>query len=109
MVMLLLMEELHIQPSEIDNLPFFEYEYTIQLYQEMLEDYMLTYDNYYGMVNVLSYHPLGGELIKLESAYYPGNGNIKSMGSLGETMKESVEIAFAYIKSHMLNLILSLL
>lgn len=32
------MEELHIQPSEIDNLPFFEYEYTIQLYQEMLEE-----------------------------------------------------------------------
>ena len=58
------------------------------------------YDNSYGMVNVLSYHPLGGELIKFESAYYPGNGNIKSTGSLGEMMRESIEISFAYIKSH---------
>ena len=58
------------------------------------------YDNQYGMVNVLSYHPLGGELIKVESTYYPGNGNIKSTGSLGDMMKESIELSFAYIKSH---------
>lgn len=32
------MEELHIQPSEIDALPFFEYEYTIEMYQEILEE-----------------------------------------------------------------------
>ena len=58
------------------------------------------YDNEFGMVNALSYHPLGGELIKLESAYYPGNGNIKSTGSLGDMMRESIELSFAYIKSH---------
>lgn len=58
------------------------------------------YDNLYGMVNLLSYHPLGGELIKVESAYYPGNGHISSSGSLGDIMKESIEISFAYIKSH---------
>ena len=58
------------------------------------------YDNLCGMVNVLSYNPLGGELVKFESAYYPGNGNIKSTGSLGDMMKESIEISFAYIKSH---------
>ena len=58
------------------------------------------YDNSCGMVNVLSYHPLGGELIKFESTYYPGNGNIKASGSLGDMMKESIELSFAYIKSH---------
>ena len=58
------------------------------------------YDNICGMVNVLSYHPLGGELIKIESTYYPGNGNIKSLGTLGDMMKESIEVSFAYIKSH---------
>ena len=58
------------------------------------------YDNDLGMVNVLSYHPLGGELIKVESTYYKGNGNIKLSGSLGEVMKESIELSFAYIKSH---------
>ena len=62
--------------------------------------YQDNYDNSYGMVNVLSYHPLGGELIKFESAYYPGIGNIKSSGSLGDMMKESIELSFAYIKSH---------
>ena len=58
------------------------------------------YDNDLGMVNVLSYHPLGGELIKIESTSYPGNGSISSTGSLGEIMKESIELSFAYIKSH---------
>ena len=58
------------------------------------------YDNICGMVNVLSYHPLGGELVKFESTYYPGNGNITSSGSLGDMMKESIELSFAYIKSH---------
>ena len=58
------------------------------------------YENEYGMVNVLSYHPLGGELVKFESSYYPGNGNISFTGSLGEVMKESIELSFAYIKSH---------
>ena len=58
------------------------------------------YDNDIGMVNVLSYHPMGGELIKFESTSYPGSGKITSTGSLGEMMKESIELAFAYIKSH---------
>ena len=61
------------------------------------------YDNEYGMVNVLSYHPLGGELIKVESTYYPGTGNINPSGSLGDMMKESINLAFAYIKSHAKN------
>ena len=58
------------------------------------------YDNELGMVNVLSYHPFGGELIKIESIYYKGNGSIKSSGCLGDVMKESVELSLAYIKSH---------
>lgn len=32
------MEELHIQPSEIDAFPFFEYEYTLEIYQEILKE-----------------------------------------------------------------------
>ena len=58
------------------------------------------YENELGMVNVLSYHPLGGELVKFESTYYPGTGRITSLGSLGDMMKESIELSFAYIKSH---------
>ena len=58
------------------------------------------YDNSIGSVNVLSYHPLGGELLKVESAMYPGSGNITEAGSLGDVIKESIEVSFAYIKSH---------
>ena len=58
------------------------------------------YDNDLGMVNVLSFHPMGGELIKFESISYPGNGKITSSGSLGDVIKESIEVAYAYIKSH---------
>ena len=58
------------------------------------------YDNSCGMINVLSYHPLGGELIKIESTCYPGTGEVKSSGSLGDVMRESIDLSFAYIKSH---------
>lgn len=58
------------------------------------------YDNVVGNVNVLSYHPLGGELIKVETISYPGKGDITCTGSLGEVIKESIELSFAYIKSH---------
>ena len=58
------------------------------------------YENDLGMVNVLSYHPMGGELIKFESASFSGSGKITSSGTLGDMMKESIELSFAYIKSH---------
>lgn len=35
---LMLMEQLHVQPSEIDRLPYYEYEYSIDLYEEILKE-----------------------------------------------------------------------
>lgn len=32
------MEKLHIQPSELDMLPYYEYEYIIAIYNDMLEE-----------------------------------------------------------------------
>lgn len=32
------MEKLHIQPSELDMLPFYEYEYTFDMYKEITEE-----------------------------------------------------------------------
>ena len=32
------MEKLHIQPSELDMLPYYEYEYIISIYNDMLEE-----------------------------------------------------------------------
>ncbi len=63
-------------------------------------DYQENYPNEIGMINALSYHELGGELVKIESAYYDGDGKISTSGSLGDVMQESIKLAFAYIKAH---------
>ena len=33
-----MMEKLHISPSEIDSMPYYEYEYTLFYYNEILEE-----------------------------------------------------------------------
>ena len=58
------------------------------------------YDNGIGMVNGLSYNPLGGQLVKVESAMYPGTGTITGSSSLGEMVKSSMNLALIYLKSH---------
>ena len=60
----------------------------------------INYENSVGVMNALSFHPLGGELIKIESTMYQGTGNITSSGFLGDIMQESINLALAYIKSH---------
>jgi hypothetical protein len=32
------MEKLHIQPSEIDLMPYYEYEFTISIYNDLIKD-----------------------------------------------------------------------
>ena len=53
-----------------------------------------------GIVNGLAYTKYGGDVLPIESNYYPGNGNIILTGSLGEVMQESAKIALSYIKSN---------
>ena len=60
----------------------------------------INYENSIGVMNALSYHPLGGELIKIESTMYPGDGKVTSSGTLGDMMRESINLSLAYIKSH---------
>ena len=60
----------------------------------------INYENSVGVMNALSYHPLGGELIKIESTMYPGDGKVTTSGSLGDMMRESINLSLAYIKSH---------
>lgn len=53
-----------------------------------------------GYINALAYTSLGGELLECEIESFSGEEKSKVTGSLGDVMKESVEIAFSYIKSH---------
>lgn len=52
-----------------------------------------------GTVNGLAWTPYGGSVLKIEAITYPGKGNVKVTGSLGDVMKESVEIAWSFIRS----------
>ena len=53
-----------------------------------------------GIVNGLAYTEFGGDVLKIEAIYYPGNGNLKLTGSLGNVMRESAEVALSYIKAN---------
>ncbi len=52
-----------------------------------------------GIINGLAYSESGGDILILESVAVPGKGEIKCTGTLGDVMKESVQIAFTFIKS----------
>ena len=58
------------------------------------------YENVVGCVNGLSCSVVGGNILKVESVYHKGNGNILLTGLLGDMVKESITIAFTYLKSH---------
>ena len=53
-----------------------------------------------GLVNALAYTGLGGSVVPLESCMYEGHGNINTTGMLGDSMKESIDVAISYIRSH---------
>ena len=52
-----------------------------------------------GVVNALAYTVYGGEILKVSVAMFKGDGKFIVTGSVGDVMKESIEVAFSYIKS----------
>ncbi len=52
-----------------------------------------------GVVNGLAYTAVGGDVLHIEALAYPGSGEIKLTGQLGEVMKESVEAAYSLVRS----------
>ena len=52
-----------------------------------------------GVVNGLAYTSVGGELLNIEALAYPGTGQVKLTGQLGDVMKESVQAAHSLVKS----------
>ena len=53
-----------------------------------------------GTVNGLAYTQYGGDTMPIEVTYYPGTGDLKLTGKLGDVMKESAVSALSYVKSH---------
>lgn len=52
-----------------------------------------------GVVTGLAYTPTGGEIIFIESATYPGKGELTLTGQIGDVMKESAQAALSLAKS----------
>jgi ATP-dependent Lon protease len=53
-----------------------------------------------GVATGLAWTGAGGEIMFIEAARMEGSGNIKVTGHLGEVMRESVEAAYSYVRSH---------
>ncbi len=54
-----------------------------------------------GEVKALACSSYGGNIITIESLLINGKGEIKSTGSIGDVLKESIEVALSYIKSNL--------
>ena len=53
-----------------------------------------------GVVTGLAWTQVGGEILFVECSLSEGKGVLSTTGSLGDVMKESVTIAYQYIKAH---------
>lgn len=55
-----------------------------------------------GVVNGLAWTQMGGKVLTVEAIQYQSSRQkIQVTGQLGEVMRESVDIAFSWIKSHL--------
>src|SRR5699024_9560598 len=52
-----------------------------------------------GTATGLAYTAVGGDTLSIEVTYYPGKGELKLTGKLGDVMQESAQAAFSYIRS----------
>ena len=60
----------------------------------------INYNNEVGIINALSVNNSVGNVIKVETNFYKGNGKLIVTGSTGEVLNQSISIALSYIKSN---------
>lgn len=53
-----------------------------------------------GVATGLAWTPVGGDILFIESMSYPGKGDLKLSGQLGDVMKESALAALSFLRSH---------
>ena len=56
-------------------------------------------DHQIGVVTGLAYTSVGGDLLHIEALRLPGKGRMKTTGTLGDVMKESIDAASSYVRS----------
>ncbi len=53
-----------------------------------------------GVATGLAWTPVGGDVLFVEAAAYPGEGKLQITGQLGDVMKESAAAALSWVKGH---------
>jgi ATP-dependent Lon protease len=53
-----------------------------------------------GVATGLAYTAVGGDVLFIEAAAYPGKGKLNITGQLGEVMQESAQAALSWVRSH---------
>ncbi len=52
-----------------------------------------------GVVNGLAYTPVGGEVLNIEAVRFPGKGQLKLTGQIGDVMQESLQAAWSLVRT----------
>jgi ATP-dependent Lon protease len=68
--------------------------------EKYIEDDNLAPKGVSGIATALAWTSVGGETLLIEANMTKGKGGIKLTGSLGDVMKESVDVALTYIKNN---------
>ena len=53
-----------------------------------------------GVITGLAWTPVGGDIMFIECRIYPGKGEIKLTGQMGDVMKESAQAAFSWTRAN---------
>ena len=53
-----------------------------------------------GVATGLAFTPVGGDVLFIEAAAYPGRGRLVVTGKLGDVMRESAQAAHSWVRSH---------
>ena len=56
-------------------------------------------DDQVGVTTGLAYTSVGGDLLHIEALKMPGKGRMKTTGTLGDVMKESIDAAASFVRS----------
>jgi ATP-dependent Lon protease len=56
-------------------------------------------DDQVGVVTGLAWTQVGGDLLSIEALRLPGKGRMKTTGTLGDVMKESIDAASSFVRS----------
>jgi ATP-dependent Lon protease len=57
-----------------------------------------------GVITGLAWTPVGGDIMFIECRIYPGKGEVKLTGQMGDVMKESAQAAFSWTRSNAVRL-----